>query len=55
MDRKRLNPGFFGDLRHRDAIFVRPVPTGANLQGDRHLDSGNHGVKDFTHQVFVFQ
>jgi hypothetical protein len=55
MHRQRLDAGLFGDLRHVQAVLVRPVPAGADLQGHRHIHSADHGVEDLADQGFISQ
>ncbi|MNG09735.1 hypothetical protein D3C84_931650 [compost metagenome] len=50
-----LDPGLFGNLCHRQAVFVRPVPSCADFQRDRYIHGGNHRVEDLADQGFIFQ
>ncbi|MNZ14672.1 hypothetical protein D3C78_316010 [compost metagenome] len=53
VDGQGLDTGLFGDLRHSDAVPVRSVPTGADLQGNRHVNGLDHGVEDLGHQGLI--
>ncbi|MNE61705.1 hypothetical protein D3C80_1569370 [compost metagenome] len=53
--RQCLDPGLFGNLCHRQAVLVRPVPTRADFQRDRYIHGGNHRVEDLADQGFIFQ
>jgi hypothetical protein len=55
MHRKRLDPVLCGDARDGDAVAVRSIPAGTNLQCDRYVDGGNDGAQYACHQRLVLQ
>ena len=55
MNRQRRNACLLGDLRHGQAVLVVPVPAGADLQGDRHINRSHYGLQDLGHQCFILQ
>lgn len=55
MHRQRLDTGLFGDLRHVQAVLVRPVPAGADLQRHRDLHCADHGMENLVDQGFISQ
>ncbi|MOA06773.1 hypothetical protein D3C78_1264340 [compost metagenome] len=55
MHRQRRNACLLGDLRHRQAVLVVPVPAGPDLQGNRHIDRSHDGLQDLGYQGFILQ
>ncbi|MNP28818.1 hypothetical protein D3C76_1218140 [compost metagenome] len=55
MHRQRLDAGLLGDPRHVQAVLVRPVPAGADLQGHRDVHGADHGVENLADQGFISQ
>ncbi|MNO09802.1 hypothetical protein D3C81_2332480 [compost metagenome] len=55
MHRQRLDAGLLSDLRHIQAVLVRPIPPCADLQRHRDVHGAYHGVENLADQGFIFQ
>ena len=51
--RQRLDAAIFGETRNGDAVLVRAVPAGADLERDRHVHGADHGGPGFRKPVFI--
>ena len=52
---QQLHAAVLGEAGDGDAVAVLPIPAGANLEGDRHVDGPYHRLQNIGHQRLVTQ
>ena len=53
MDSEHLYARTFRDASDSDAIAMRVIRAGSDLQRDRHIDSADDGVENVAHERFI--